>query len=655
MASAPSFGAWFRPQDPQAFGWASVPGLWRFLLHFGGAEGRALVRAARHIAAVEPLAPADLQRQMQHCRALLHKVPAKPELLESVLLDAVALLVNLSRQTLQLQPSVPHIAATIAICRGRLIQLAPGEGKTLAIAMAGVILAWQGRPCHVVTANEYLAERDAILMQALYGAAGVSVCSVTHATAPQDLRASYQHAVVYATAAQYLADFLRDDLLLDGAQSALTRGLWGLRQGLGSKPPATRGMYAAIIDEADSVLVDEATTPLIIANAEQDRSEMVVAIQVVRELLEYLHEDIDYSIYLHPVGHIEWNDAGRQKLRKLASHFSSYWQRENRLEDLFKTALLAREQFILDKHYIVQDGEVVIVDDSTGRVMPGRKWSQGIHQAVEAKEGIAPTAPTRTVARMTFQEYFRHYHVLGGASGTLHGLDIELWRTYGATIFRIAPKNKSQLRVLPRQNYRTKAEKLAGLITRVQQLHSQGVPILVGTRRIQDSEDIALALRQNGYTCDVLNAKQHKQEAAIIARAGRLGAITIATNMAGRGTDIGIDAQAEPLGGLQVLMFDPHESARVDWQLFGRAGRQGARGCAQAFASMEDELLVRFLPASLKPLLRPSVPDAVLPLLMGFLLWLAQWRAQRLAARQRRHMAELQEELRKLLSFTRWR
>ena len=378
---------------------------------------------------------------------------------------------------------------------------------------------------------------------------------------------------------------------------------------------------------------------------------MATAIKVAHDLSEFLYRDVDYAFFLHPASHIEFTDDGRQKLLDMASRFDSYWQRENRMEELFKLAILARDKFIKDHHYIVQEGEVVIVDDSTGRAMPGRNWSHGIHQAVEAKEGIELKSPGKTVARMTFQEFFRHYALVCGASGTLHGLDLEMWRTYGLSVIRIPPNKKSQLRVLPRRIFRTKADKFLGLVQRVEELHHRHVPVLVGTRRIQDSEDIAEALRDRGMQCQVLNAKQHQYEAEIVAKAGALDAITVATNMAGRGTDIAIDNEAEKIGGLHVLMFDPHESARVDWQLFGRAGRQGAQGAAQAFTSAEDELLTKFLPHVFKPLLWPNLPTWVLHSGMPLMLWLAQKMAQRDAAKQRQQLADVQTELRKLLSF----
>ena len=312
---------------------------------------------------------------------------------------------------------------------------------------------------------------------------------------------------------------------------------------------------------------------------------------------------------------------------------------------------MARDVFQLDRHFIVQDGAVVIVDDSTGRAMPGRSWSHGVHQSIEARIGLDLTPLTKISARMTFQEFFRHYHLLSGASGTLQSLDLELWQTFGLLVLRVPPNTPSRLSILPQRVFKTRQEKLNGLINRILDLHRRGLPVLVGTRRILDSEEIAVILRKQGVACTVLNAKEHAQEAKIVALAGKLGSITVATNMAGRGTDIGVTADIEALGGLQVLMFEAHESPRIDWQLFGRAGRQGARGTAQAFVSLEEELIEKFSPAWLRPL-SALLPNQMAALKLPLLQWVSLRQARATAKRQRSHLAYMQKQLREQLGFS---
>ena len=458
--------------------------------------------------------------------------------------------------------------------------------------------------------------------------------------------------MVYATANQLVADFLRDDLLLDGAASNAGRLLWKFRQKSAVAKPALPGLYAAIIDEADSVLIDEATTPLIISYPEEDRADFLAAVALATTAAAMLKRRQDYDLLLYPSPSIQFNSRGQQKIRMAVRQLSAFWQREERADDLFKTVISAREFFLRDRNYIVRDGEVVIIDPHTGRATPGRHWSNGIHQAVEAKEGLALTVPTKTVARMNFQSFFRRYHLLCGASGTLHGLDTELWFTYGLKVLRVPPNTRSRLAIMPRRVFHSQAEKFSALIAQVVALHSQGVPVLVGTRRIEDSERIASALAGYGLTCTTLNAKLHDVEADVIACAGRAGAITVATDMAGRGSDIQINASVESIGGLHVLMYEVHESARVDWQLYGRAGRQGAQGVAYPFLALDDELF-RFLPRPVKKMMSLVYAHFKWEWAARAGLYIAQQRAQHFAMQQRKQLHRVQDELRKRLSFVR--
>ena len=569
----------------------------------------------------------------------------------NIKIEALALVARLACLHIGQRPSFPQLLAAMTMTEGYLIQLAPGEGKTLAVAMAAVLIAWTGKPLHIVTANDYLAARDAELMSPLLVACGVSVAAVTSETPPHALTQCYRQAIVYATAKQLLADFLRDDLLLQGARDPLRRRLWHLQNKHGDRQPVMRGLYAVIIDEADGILIDEATTPLIIASPEEDKAKMLTAIRLARNLVDALKLDLDYSLSTKGGGSVHFTENGKRKIERLAEAFSTYWQVPTRREEIFTLAIMARDVFQLDRHYIIQDGAVVIVDESTGRSMPGRSWSHGIHQSIEAHVGVELTPLTKISARMTFQEFFRHYHLLSGASGTLHGLDLELWKTFGLLILRIPPRTPSQLKILHKQFFLTRHDKLNGFVRHIEGLQARGVPVLVGTRRILDSEEIAKILRHKGIACTVLNAKEHEYEAQVVALAGDHGCVTVATNMAGRGTDIKISPAVEVAGGLHVLMFEAHESPRIDWQLFGRAGRQGARGCAQPFVSLEEELIVKFTPSWFKPL-SALVPDQQTGFKIRLLQWLSQKYASKLSRKQRSHLAFVQKQLRDQLGFS---
>jgi preprotein translocase subunit SecA len=539
--------------------------------------------------------------------------------------------------------------AALAMHEGLLVQMAAGEGKTLAVALAGVLHGWRGLPCHVVTANDYLAQRDAQLMGPLYRRCGASVAAVVHGLEPQALQQAYACDVVYATSKQLLADHLFDQISLEGATDAVRRRVRGL--GEGSVAVRSRGLYAAIVDEADSVLIDEANTPLIIS-APQPNPLLVSAVLAARDVAEELQAGRDYRVDLK-FRDIEFTEEGQTRVEALTQRLPPVWHAPERRDDLVKQALSARELYLRDRQYIVQDGKIEILDENTGRVMPGRSWSYGLHQAIEAREGVQITHPSRTMARMSFQEFFRHYHLLGGASGTLQGVRQELWWTYGLLTLAVPTRLPSRLQVPAPRHHADAQAKWAALLAQVQALHRQGHPVLVGTRRLSDSETLQQRLAERGLPCAVLNAKQHAHEAAVVAAAGQPGSITVATNMAGRGTDIHLPAQVAGRGGLHVLMLEPHESVRVDWQLYGRAGRQGQPGHAQAFVALDDDLLKRHLPFWLAPLraLMARSPAWRGALIGPLVVW-CQRRAQARAFLQRRYLQQRERELRKQLSFS---
>ena len=592
---------------------------------------------------------AALRARLQACRVSLRLGVVEPARLGPVRVQALACVALAAQRVTGQSPYSVQMLAALAMHEGLLVQMAAGEGKTLAVALAGVLHGWRGLPCHVVTANDYLAQRDAELMGPLYRYCGVSVSAVVHGLAPQAMRQAYGCDVVYATSKQLLADHLFDQIALEGATDAVRRRLRSLRADAAGV--RSRGLYAAIVDEADSILIDEANTPLIIS-APQPNPLLLSAVHAAREVADELQAERDFRVDIQ-FRDIDFTDAGRARIEALTHRLPAVWHAPERRDDLIRQALSARELYLRDRHYIIQDGKIEILDENTGRVMPGRSWSYGLHQAIEAREGVEITHPSRTMARMSFQEFFRHYHRLGGASGTLQAVRGELWWTYGLLTLVVPTRLPSRLTVPPLRHFADASAKWQALIQQVQLLHDQGHPVLVGTRRLSDSERLQARLAERGLDCAVLNAKQLEHEAQIVAEAGRPGRITVATNMAGRGTDIHIAAQVAAQGGLHVLMLEPHESVRVDWQLFGRAGRQGQPGHAQAFVALDDDLLRRHLPFWLVPLrallARGSAARAHL---IGPLVAWSQRRAQARAFQQRRYLQQRERELKKQLSFS---
>ena len=590
---------------------------------------------------------AELDRELGRIRAQVRCGGLDDVSQKDLRVRAMASVSIVAERTLNRLPYEVQILAALAMHEGCVVQMAAGEGKTLAVAVAAVLHGWRGLPCHVVTSNDYLAARDVELMQPLFTRCGVSVKAVVHDTPPEALAAHYAADVVYGTSKQFLADYLKDSIALKGAMDPSRRRIHHIGQGEATR---MRGLYAAIVDEADNVLIDEAVTPLIIS-APQPNPMLTEAVQAAHRLSADMFEGDDY-IVSHEFRDVIFTKVGQEKLEQITHELPPVWHAPERREDLMRQALAAREVYLLDRHYIVEEGKVVILDESTGRAMPGRTWSYGLHQAIEAHEGLEITHPSKTMARMSFQEFFTHFHQLSGASGTLQGVRGEMWWTYGLPTLVVPTRRPSQLVVPKPLHFASRAEKWQALLNSVVSWHQQGVPILVGTRRLSDSEALQSDLEARGLTCSVLNARQLSNEAQIVAEAGLPGRITVATNMAGRGTDILIDATVEAMGGLHVLVMEPYESARVDWQLFGRAGRHGAPGFAQPFVAMDDDLLVRFVPLIFRSILKPMRSSAWLrALMLPSVSWIAKWNAQRISALQRRGMRKREDQLRKQLSF----
>eukprot|EP00752_Nemacystus_decipiens_P015226 g13559.t1 len=549
-----------------------------------------------------------------------------------------------ARRTLAMEPYPVQLAAAKGLTERRFVELATGEGKTLVGALPSVIAGWRGRGCHVLTVNDYLAGRDADLMSPLYKFCGLNVSALTEEMEPPERQAAYASDITYCTNKSVTADYLRDKLAL-GRLSGLTDALLAKRLGesrfltLRGTPDVLmmRSLDTVIIDEADSILIDEAVTPLIISVESQD-DERIASFAVAADLAQKLEEGEHFKIN-RTYREIDFTARGRRRLAEACNSLQGYWQGARLREELVNQALSARHLFLRDQHYVIDEGKVVIVDESTGRLMPDRSWRAGLHQAVEAKEGLEVTAPKETLARISFQRFFRGYQHLSGMSGTGWESRRELWHNYKLVTTRL-PTHRPCIRVQqPERVFASRDEKYDMMIQEVRAMHQSGRPVLIGTRSVESSEAISQMLTRQGLEHQVLNAVRHEQEAAIVADAGLQGAITVATNMAGRGTDIKLGRGVAKLGGLHVICAERNDSKRIDRQLFGRAGRQGDTGSAVSYVSFEDTLIKCYATKAMRARRGVKPFD------------LAQRRAQAIGRAQRKQVARTDEQLNEQLGF----
>ena len=565
---------------------------------------------------------------------------------EEILNGALAAVREAAYRRVGLRAFPVQLVGALALHHGWLAEMATGEGKTLTAGIAGVLAGWFKRPTHIITVNDYLAHRDAEWLGPLYGFCGVRVGCVTATLGPEERAREYGRDVTYTTSKELLADFLRDKLRL-GTLGHSTRRV--IRRLLRPGEPGLaglvlRGLHTAIVDEADSILIDEAVTPLIISASRKNEMLREVG-QVAVKMAEELQPGSDYVMDPR-YREVEITEAGRKKLAESCGALPGFWRSDQRRSEIVRTALVAREFFQRDRQYIVAEGKVVIVDEFTGRPMPQRTWREGLHQAIEAKEGIELSDPSETIARMSFQRFFRCFHRLSGMTGTAWEAAAEFWQIYGLPVIRIPTHRPCVRKHLPDRFFLRESEKWDAITEEIGKVHRTGRPILVGTRSVATSEDVARRLKERAIECHVLNATRLAEEAMIVAVAGELGRITIATNMAGRGTDILLGQGVRELGGLHVITTERHESGRVDRQLFGRAGRQGDPGSAQAFVSAEDHLVRRHLPPMVRKITLAGNPRLARA---GFSL--AQRRAQKLAWKQRVSVMRADAWLDDALSF----
>ena len=568
--------------------------------------------------------------------------------------EAFALIREASGRTLGMKHYPVQVAAGLALESGLIAELATGEGKTLTACLAAIPAGWRGRGCHVMTSNNYLATRDCEEMRPLYEFCQVSVAGLADNSKDEDRRHAYACDVTYLTNKDAAADFLRDTLAAKGLETS-TAALLAALGGQANPPvPMQRGLACAIVDEADSVMIDDGGTPLLISGESNSKEELAAFAQAF-DIARSIDAGRDYELD-EKLRRIDLKDAGRARMNLLCTEagLSGLWDSPVRREEFIVQALVARHFFLRDKQYIIDDGKIVIVDESTGRLMPDRFWRAGLHQAVEAKEGVKVNPPKETFARISFQRFFRLYHRLSGMTGTAAEARAEFYRFYQLPYVRI-PTNRPCLRQQRGQLFfRRRDDKLQAILEDCAATHAAGRPVLIGTGSIAESEAISLLLKERGLEHTVLNARYHSEEAAIVARAGLGAAITVATNMAGRGTDIKLDPAAKAAGGLHVISSERFTTARVDRQLQGRASRQGDPGSAISIICLDDPIFTAQTPRLAKGLALLSSP-------LGRRLWLpgagllasfAQFISTRFGELQRESVLKSDEWLNKSLGFT---
>ncbi|MRR15808.1 MAG: preprotein translocase subunit SecA [Deltaproteobacteria bacterium] len=489
--------------------------------------------------------------------------------LDDILTEAFAVAREASRRTLMMRPFDVQVIGGIGLHEGKIAEMKTGEGKTLAATMPLYLNALEGKGCHVVTVNDYLAHRDADWMSPIYRFLGLTVGVIIHGMDDNERREAYGADITYGTNNEFGFDYLRDNMKFSLEEYV------------------QREFNYAIVDEVDSILIDEARTPLIISGASEDSTDKYYKIN---QIIPRLKKDVDYTIE-EKSKTVVLTEEGVSNVEKYLNVQNLYEPRNIEIVHHVNQALRAHTLFKRDVDYLVKDGEVIIVDEFTGRVMPGRRYSDGLHQALEAKEKVKIEKENQTLASITFQNYFRMYKKLAGMTGTADTEAAEFKKIYNLDVL-VVPTNMPMIRQDHNDLiYKTEQEKIKAVIEEVKALNKAKRPVLIGTISIEKSEQLSKYLTRAGVKHHVLNAKNHEKEAEIVAQAGQPGQVTISTNMAGRGTDIKLGENVAEVGGLHILGTERHESRRIDNQLRGRAGRQGDNGSSRFYLSLEDDLL----------------------------------------------------------------
>lgn len=517
---------------------------------------------------IEKLSDKELRKKTDEFKERL----SEGETLEDILPEAFAVVREASKRTLGMRPFDVQVLGGIVLHQGRIAEMKTGEGKTLVATMPAYLNALTGKGVHVVTVNDYLARRDSEWMGKIYNFLGLEVGLIVHDLDYEARKKAYNADITYGTNNEFGFDYLRDNMVLYKEQMV------------------QRPLNYAIVDEVDSILIDEARTPLIISGQAEESTDIYYKFA---RFVPRLKEGEDYNVdeKAHSVMPTE---KGIKKAESFLGVENLYDEENMELLHHFQQALKAHALMKIDRDYVVKDGQVIIVDEFTGRLMFGRRYSDGLHQAIEAKEGVKVEHESKTLATITFQNYFRMYKKLSGMTGTAATEEEEFRKIYGLDVV-VIPTNKPMIRVdYPDVIYKTEKGKFEAVVSEIVECHKRGQPVLVGTVSIEKSELLSSMLKRRGIPHQVLNAKYHEKEAEIVAKAGQRGAVTIATNMAGRGTDIVLGEGVAELGGLHIIGTERHEARRIDNQLRGRSGRQGDPGSSRFYVSLEDDLMRLF-------------------------------------------------------------
>ena len=520
---------------------------------------------------MEKMSSANLQAKTGEFKLRLQK----GETLDDILPEAFAVVREASKRVTGMRHFDVQLIGGVVLHRGKISEMRTGEGKTLVATLPVYLNALTGHGVHVVTVNDYLARRDSVDMGRIYEFLGLSVGLIVHDLDFPERKAAYQADITYGTNNEFGFDYLRDNMVVDKDQM-VQREL---------------NLNYCIVDEVDSILIDEARTPLIISGPGEKSADLY---KVIAHIVANMKEGEDYTVD-EKQKQVAPTEAGIAKAEK-ALGVKNLYDTEHGVDfsHHIMCAIKAKSLMIRDRDYVVKDGEVIIVDEFTGRLMYGRRYSEGLHQAIEAKEGVVVQRESQTLATITFQNYFRMYKKLAGMTGTAKTEEQEFQKIYGLDVV-VVPTNKPMIRTdYPDVIYKTKAAKYRAVVKEIVELHKSGRPVLVGTTSITQSEDLSALLKKQGIPHNVLNAKYHEKEAMIVADAGQMGQVTIATNMAGRGTDIVLGEGVAELGGLHILGTERHESRRIDNQLRGRCARQGDPGSSRFYLSLEDDLMRLF-------------------------------------------------------------
>jgi preprotein translocase subunit SecA len=572
--------------------------------------------------------------------------------------DPVARTFALVREVSRRHLGMPHFDVQLiggyVLLNGMVAEMETGEGKTLVATLPACTMALAGVPVHIITVNDYLTARDAEWMAPVYNALGLTVGTIVHGRDPAARKAAYRCDITYCTNKEVAFDYLRDRLVLRDRPSRMRLKVEQL-YGEASRIPklVMRGLYFAIVDEADSVLIDEARTPLIIssqADGLYDERVYRNAVDIARTLVlkkEYLIKETDRIVELTASGTSRVRDAAWVDIRPDLN--------DHQKEQLVRQGLSALHLFKPDKHYLVKDGKIQIIDEYTGRLMADRSWEMGLHQLIEIKEGCDMTLPKQTLARISYQRFFRRYLGLAGMTGTAREVARELWQVYRMRVVCIKTHRPVRRTFLPDQVYADADQKWKAIVQTIADLHETGRPVLIGTRSVEASELLSRYLADRKMPHSVLNARQDKEEARIIADAGSLGRITVATNMAGRGTDIRLGPGISDLGGLHVIATERHDARRIDRQLFGRCGRQGDPGSCAAMISLEDDLMTVYLDKMMQWAAKPAFrkQGTVMSRWAGNLVFhMAQRSAEKLHSRTRKNLLKMDDQIGQSLAFS---